>query len=45
MNEFSSVGASNFGPSNAAVGEPTNFVDVGLGVVLGIGALDKVAVF
>jgi hypothetical protein len=45
MNEFSSVGAGNFGSSNVAVGEPTNLVDVGLEVVFGIGTLDQVAVF
>ena len=45
MNEFSSVGAGNFRSSNAAVGEPTNLVDVGLEVVFGIGTLDQVAVF
>ena len=45
MNEFSSVGAGNFGSSNAAVGEPTNLVDVGLKVVFGIATLDQVSVF
>ena len=45
MDELASVGSGDLESSNAAVGEPTNFVDVGLGVVLGIGALDKVAVF
>ena len=45
MDEFTSVGSGNFSSSNAAVGEPTNLVDVGLEVVLGIGSFDQVAVF
>ena len=45
MDEFTSVGSGNFSSTNAAVGEPTNLVDVGLEVVFGIGTLDQVAVF
>jgi hypothetical protein len=45
VDELASIGSGDLGSSNAAVGEPTNLVDVGLEVVFGIRALDQVAVF
>jgi hypothetical protein len=40
MDELACVGSSDLGTSNVAVSEPTNFVDIGLKVVLGVGIFD-----
>ena len=45
MDEFFSVGAFDFRPTDTAVGEATNFFDVGLDVEFGVGAFDEVTVF
>ena len=45
MDEFSGVGAFYFRPTDSAVGEATNFFDVGLDVQFGVGSFDEVAIF
>ena len=45
MDEFASVGAFYFRPTDSAVGEATNFFDVGLDVQFGVGSFDEVAIF
>jgi hypothetical protein len=45
MDELACAGSSDHGASNVAVSKPTNFIDIGLEVVLGIRTLDYMAVF
>jgi hypothetical protein len=45
VDELACSGAGDFRASNSTVGKPTNFVDVGVDVLLCFGPFDEVTVF